>query len=91
MSGGEAGMRDVLLSQAAPTLPDLSNVGKQDEQVRCGVLTCVGSLVKMFAAWLKEVSTLLKRPLWNTAPNATSALTTMLTAMISFDIILLRS
>lgn len=65
MSGGEqaAGMRDVLLSQAAPASPDLSSGGKQDERVRHDILTCVGSVVKMFAAWLKEVNTLLKRPL----------------------------
>lgn len=44
----------------------------------------------MFAAWLKEVSTLLKQPLGthllctSNSPDATSALTTMLTGMLSF-------
>lgn len=82
-------MRDVLLSQTALASPNLSNGGKRDEQVRRDILTCAGSVVKMFAAWLKEVNTLLKRPLrthlrcTSNSTDATSALTTMLTGMLS--------
>lgn len=82
-------MRDVLLSQAAPVLHELSDRGKQDERVRRDTLMCVGSVVKMFAAWLREVSPLLKRPLGthprctSNSPNATSVLTTTLAGMLS--------
>lgn len=85
-------MRDVLLSQAAPVLHELSGGGKQDEPVRRDALMCVGRVVKMFAAWLKEVSTLLKRPLGthprctSNSPNATSVLTTTLAGMLSLGL-----
>lgn len=82
-------MRRIAFTGSASVANSLSNGGKQDEQVRRDILMCVGSVVKLFAAWLKEVGTLLKRPLGthlrstSNSPNATSALTTRLTGMLS--------